>query len=1744
MELRVLGPIEVHGEHKLAIGGPRQRCILAVLATRTGQVVSQDRLVDILWSDEDPPEQALANVKTYVYRLRSGLGDGFADRIVTNAGGYLLHLDSDELDAERFERLVNQAETAAATSDPYTALTHIDEALSLWRGDPYQEFSGEAWIAAEETRLNEIHVRAVEQRAESLIDLDRGAEAVGELEPLIADHPYRERPRQLLMIALYNSGRQAEALRAFQDFRSLLVDEMGIDPSADLVDLEGRILRHEALEAGSGETRQLRAYQLDEVIGEGSFAMVWRGTQPGLGREVAVKQLHAPLANSAQFIRHFEAEAQMVALLEHPHIVPLYDFWREPGAAYLVMRYLRGGTLESRLVERPLAEGELVRLIEQVGGALDLAHHRGVIHRDVKPANIFLDEESNFYLGDFGIASDLAHPAEAAPDNEAAAALSTGSPGYAAPEQLRRQPIDARTDVYALGMTLFEAATGRLPFAEETTNAGLVRRQLEDQIPAPSSIRSSVPTWLDELVARATAKDPAARFGSVGELRAVATGSTGSDPAALSRSSATATYIGSEGRNPFKALRAFTEADAADFHGRDRLVSRFVSLIQQQGVAGRLVAAVGPSGSGKSSVIRAGLLPALRRGAVDGSADWFLTTMMPGAQPFEELEAALTRIAAAPPGPLVEMMAADARGIGRATKQVLPDETSELVLLIDQFEELFTLVDDDAARERFIEGLIAALRDPRSRLRVIVTIRADFWDRPLNHPSLAGLLDGASVVVPPLDPDELERAIVDPVVAQGMDYEPGLVARIAADVADQPGALPLLQYTLTQLFDTSVSGLLTAAAYDELGGITGALAGRADEVHERLDEDARAATRRMFGRLITLGEGTEDTRRRVTLDDLGSDPAMARTVDAYGAARLLTFDRHPTTSEPTVEVGHEAVIRQWPRLRVWLAEDRDNLRIQHHLTASASAWDEQGRDEGELYRGLRLGAVDRWTETATPVLTSVETEFLDASRRLQDDEESAERARLHRLRRLFVVAASIAVVAIVAGLVAFRQQRRADDEAAQAEASAALASTNAELADQRAVEAENSREQGDIERLRAVARANADENAQLAALLAVEAQLASPSIDSLDALHHVLTEIPAFRGAISGGPYVASELLSDGVTLVAVGADHIDLWDLENRQLIRSIDHPMIVGTPTVSVTADGRIAAVRAGVDETVLYDLTTGSTLGSIGHDTAVNDLSLSLDGSRLATARFDGRVGIWDTASETRERLLDIGPDPVVFARWSPTEARIAVATQVGEIQYWNPDVAEPLWRAPGASGPGALTVRPNALTFTPDGSKFVVDAGTFNATTTLFDTSDGSLPFPPTARAQIGARIPIRSMVWIDDEELIVATPTRQGMNAFDLKTGEASTLLPVLRDSVDVALSEELDRVVSVGGQGIRLWSTDRSGPLERVIPFTAEQADAFEAHGGVLYTSLAPDGSRLITSVLAFPAAPPATFVDLSVDDPTSELFAEGAAATTGFGEFTALVTFSGSHLLDADGEPLGPQIPFSFDHSDSKASLDGRFFAIARLGGFVDLYTGASEPIATLEMELAELEQSFVGLSFTSDASLIAATTFDDIAVWETDSLERLDVEFGQNWGWSRLVGDELIVSADDGSLLRIDPRTGDPVGEPLIGGGGAGTYALDPVNGRLASLGDRARVWDLESGKQLGRGLPALPIVLEFTADGSILSVVTEDRVTLWNYDTDSWAEIACEYAGRNLTADEWDQFGPRTIERRATCPQFESP
>lgn len=1301
MKVRVLGAIEVIDPPEMVLGGPTQRRALAALVVNANRVVSVDQLIDVMWPDGQAPARAEHNMRTYLHRLRAALGHA-GDRIETAAGGYRLRLGPDELDANRFEDLVATARTAAQHADFEHARELLDEALGLWGGRPYDEFADEAWAQAEVMRLSEVRAGAVERRFAALLDAGRHTEVVGPLQEAVATEPWREARRMQLAIALYRSGRHAEALQAIQRYKAQLADETGLVASPELERLEHQILDHDpVLLPPSYRGHMLRGYQLNEVMGEGAFSLVWRGVQPSLGRRVAIKQIRAELANQAEFVHRFETEAQVVAALEHPHIVPLYDYWREPDSAYLVMRYVAGGSLESELLDHRLDEAQLRRLVDQVGSALHTAHRAGVIHRDVKSANVLRDADGNFYLTDFGIAftGSLA-------DDELATSLSTGSPAYASPEQLRRQALDSRTDIYGFGITLFESATGRLPFADARTKAALLKRQLEDPVPAPSVVSPGVPTWVDRVVARATAKNPADRFASMAELMTAVLAETGGT-ADLNRSPGGVTVIG-DLVNPFKALRAFREADAADFYGRDRLVARFLEVLARPGSAGRLLAVVGPSGSGKSSVVRSGLLPRLRDGALSGSHRWFITTMMPGTHPFDELESALSRIAVRQPGPLVELMRDDDRGIARAINQVLPDEDSELLLVIDQFEELFTH-SDDVNRARFLDQLLDAVREPRTRLRVVLTVRADFWDRPLRHPALASKLETATVTVSPLAADELEAAIVEPVRRQGGVYEPGLVARIIADVGDQPGALPLLQYTLTELFDTNVSGLIRAGSYDTIGGLTGALGRRAEDTLAAMTADQQVVARRIFGALVTLGEGSEDTRRRVRITELGDDPDTTNVIEAFGAARLLVFDHHPATREPTVEIAHEALICAWPRLRTWLDEDRDELRIRRHLTDTAAAWMAAGRDPGELYRGGRLDAADSLLTADHVRLNPVESDFLRASVERHEAERASERARVHTLHRLLAITAVVAVLALIAGGVALGQRQRADEKASQAATNASLAHQSATEFAAAQREAESQRATSDLQRLQLAARALSESDSRLAMLLAVEAYRMEPSRASEQVLQYALTSPVILGGQVDTlsarvqlddeqatlgqepGARLHTSFAGDQSKLLtsvvtpdqpSVIVQHGDRWDatpasslaghngiahgagrftlLIDDQIVVLDDHENPIGRPverpadlaSFELSENGQVFVLERGNGRLDVYR-ATGDLIGKVRvPDTSSNTgsprASLSADGSLLVVdVGVLGGSLAWDVWTTDPLEMVTTG-DPNKFAR----------------------------------------------------------------------------------------------------------------------------------------------------------------------------------------------------------------------------------------------------------------------------------------------------------------------------------------------------------------------------------------------------------------------------------------------------------------------------------------------------------------
>jgi basic membrane lipoprotein Med (substrate-binding protein (PBP1-ABC) superfamily)/DNA-binding SARP family transcriptional activator len=489
-----------------------------------------------------------------------------------------------------------------------------------------------------------------------------------------------------------------------------------------------------------------------------------------------------------------------------------------------------------------------------------------------------------------------------------------------------------------------------------------------------------------------------------------------------------------EPANPFKGLRPFSEDDVDDFFGRDALTAE---TLRRLASGRRLVTIVGASGSGKSSVVRAGLIPALRKGGIPGSDSWVVARMVPGAHPFAELEAALLRAVFDPPPGLDEQLRDDDAGLLRATLRVLPDDAAGLLLVIDQFEELYTLCDDEDVRDRFLSNLVLAVDEPHGRLVVVLTLRADFYGQVLQHPGLGTRVGSGVVNVTPFTTEELEAAALGPARRVGVTFEPALLGRLLSDVGSQPGALPLFQYALTELFDRRAGATLLASAYRTMGGVQGALSRSAADLYTSLTHEQQRAARQLFLRLVTVTEAGEHIRRRVAASEILSLDVdavrMQSVIGAFGRHRLLSFDADPLTGAPTVEVAHEALLEAWLQLRDWIEAARDGLRRHAAFTVALREWERAGEDAGYLLSGTRLAEYEQWAEDGPLTLTAAERAFLRASVLRRDQEKQAEATRRQQeaalraraRRRLWgLLAAIVAMVSgalvIVSGLLADR----------------------------------------------------------------------------------------------------------------------------------------------------------------------------------------------------------------------------------------------------------------------------------------------------------------------------------------------------------------------------------------------------------------------------------------------------------------------------------------------------------------------------------------------------------------------------------------------------------------------------------------------------------------------------------------------------------------------------------------------------
>jgi DNA-binding SARP family transcriptional activator len=806
------------------------------------------------------------------------------------------------------------------------------------------------------------------------------------------------------------------------------------------------------------------------------------------------------------------------------------------------------------------------------------------------------------------------------------------------------------------------------------------------------------------------------------------------------------------GETPFKGLQYFDEADADLFFGREVLTARLVNLLRSH----RFLVVVGASGSGKSSLVRAGLVPALKRrrsssgdgaalanGALpaDGSIPWQIHVITPTAHPLEALAVSLTRdsesVTAA--ATLMDDLARDARSLRLAIKrQEQAQSVPQVLLVIDQFEELFTLCRDDFEREAFIDNLLTAAA-PDGTLTVVITLRADFYSHLAQHEDLRQAAAQNQEYIGPMNADALRRAIEGPAGRGGWEIESGLVDLLLREVGDEPGTLPLLSHALLETWKRRRGHMLTHKGYAESGGVRGAIAKTAETVYRTLSPEQQTIARNIFLRLTELGEGTEDTRRRARISELM--PQRQAEANVRAVLTILADARLITLGEDTAEVAHEALIREWPMLREWLAQDREGLRLHRRLTEAAHEWELLERDPGSLYRSARLAQANEFGQVNANSLNELERAFLAASNELEQQElrereaqrqreleaaqklaeeqqrraeEQGRAAKQLRQRAVFLSGAFVLAI-VLAGIALFFGE--------QARQSALAAQENARNAEQ----------QGRIATARELAAsANSNlgvdpERSILLALQAIDVTSADQKVlpEAEEALHRAV-QASHIQFTLRGFPNQVATVAynHDGTRLATFSQDGTTkLWDAATGKELFTIPphaqrYDFFGSAPSalLAYSPDGSRLATRDN-DIVHVWESASGKELFSlVGHTAEVLAIAYSPDGTRIVTGSGDKNIKIWDAESGKELLTLSGHKDAVASIAFSPDGRRIASASNDQTARVWD-----------AASGKELYTFRGHSaqvwsLAFSRDGTRIV--AGSVDDTAIVFDAATGT------------------------------------------------------------------------------------------------------------------------------------------------------------------------------------------------------------------------------------------------------------------------------------------------------------------------------------------------------------------------------------------------------------------------------------
>ena len=1437
--------------------------------------------------------------------------------------------------------------------------------------------------------------------------------------------------------------------------------------------------------------RVIKHYEIIRELGQGGMGRVFLARDTRLARLCAIKLL---VGYTGKRAGRFLAEARATARCKHESIVVVYEVDELQGYPYMVLEYLEGRTLRAWMTERErvggVAPSVAAEIMIPVVRALVCAHEMGIVHRDLKPENILLTDGGQVKVLDFGIAKrftldntgtmTIAAPRPGDDLTTTEDGTVVGTPPYMSPEQWLGLDVDPQCDVWAAGIILHELVTGAHPLAP-VSMARLVGVQVLE-LPMPSALESRADLGaLGALIDRCLKKSKTERIGSARELLTALEGLV-DEPTTVALS---------DDDNPFAGLSAFQEADAARFFGRERDIAGALGRLRNQ----QLVVVAGPSGAGKSSFVRAGLLPALKR----SGGPWEVFLLRSGRKPLAALADVLAQLADAPIDirgsvPLtsdIEELAATLRSrpgylgarLRARCRRAGPDH--HILLIVDQFEELYTLGANQDEWKAFLACLEGAADDASSPLRVVLAMRSDFLDRLVDNRHFMTEVTRGLVFLPPLGREGLRAALTKPIEAAGYRFEGDeLVEQMLDTLENTRSALPLLQFTATKLWEARdrEHKLLSRESYRALGGVAGALSTHADAVLATLSGSEQALARSILLRLVT----PERTRALVSLSELrelaeGGD-ATEQVVQHLAAARLLVIETGGDWEGSTVEIVHESLVERWAKLRHWLDENEKDAQFLARLRAAAQQWDASAEAEGLVWRDRAAEEARQWLARrraaqgagAPARLGRREERYLLAVVGLADRERSLRR----RVAMGVIVAlGAITVVVSYLALRAGEQARRADQQATHADAEAARAQAEA-------------RQARNATRIAAARELQGDPTTVLALLREVEppevprgwSELARSAVQSGPA--RVVLGHPALVMSAAYSP--------DGKRIATASEDGVvRVWNADGR------GEPLLLrGQETVQSVAwspDGRRIA-GASWDKTVRLWNSDGSGRAMVlsGHEDAVRTVTWSPDGARLVSASRDKTARIWRSDGMGEPVILHGHEQGLRSAAFSPDGARVVTASEDKTARVWNAD---------GSGEPmvfrGHLAAV-NLATFRPDGEHIVT--ASWDKTVRVWN-ADGTGEPQVLTRHQDG----VYSLAFTSEGERILTAFQNEGMHLWTAENSGDPLVFRGHEDAIQRAsYSPDGQSVVTVSSdKTARVWSAEGTGrPLllkghqrlvyrasfspdgQRIVTASwdntarvwnvdgAGKPVVLRGHENVVHwAEWSPDGKRIVTG------SEDKTARIWNADGSGEPLVLRGHLATVKSASWSPdgkrIVTASEDKTAriwnaDGSGEPLVLQGHQAAVNA-AAWSPDGKRIVTASRDKVVRVFhaDGTGEPLLLLEHQ-----GNVRSAMFSPEGKRIVTASHDRTArIWNADgSGEPLVLEGHQHWvnsaEWSP--DGERIVTASQDKTVRI--WNADGSGEPLVLRGSdfvLNSAAYSPDGKRLVAASDDKTAWvwsDLE--------------------------------------------------------------------------------